>query len=153
MKKSTFSIAQKDPEMLNLIVQTSQKILAEWAIDCAIRVLPFFEEKYPQDPRPKRALETLQEWIDTGKFSMKIIRKASLDSHASARDMGSDIPAKSAARACGQAVATAHVPRHAYGSAIYAQQAIFRSTGSIEKTFEERNWQYNNLLKRSKIIC
>lgn len=45
---------------------------------------------------------------------MADIRKASLNSHAAAREVGEDSPARSAARACGQAVATAHVLRHAY---------------------------------------
>jgi hypothetical protein len=41
---------------------------------------------------------------------MAAIRKASLDAHAAARDVGADTPARSAARAASQAVATAHVP-------------------------------------------
>ncbi|OGB63001.1 hypothetical protein A2X44_03250 [candidate division CPR3 bacterium GWF2_35_18] len=40
---------------------------------------------------------------------MAVIRKASLDSHAAARDVGEDNPARSSARSAGQAVATAHV--------------------------------------------
>ncbi len=141
-----FSIAHEDEEMLVLVEKTDQKTLALWAIDCAERILPYFEEKYSQDHRPRRALETLKTWIDTGVFKMNVIRKASLDAHASAREVGEDSPARSAARACGQAVATAHVPRHAYGSAIYAQQAIFRATDSLEEAENERNWQYSRLI-------
>jgi len=149
MKKSKFSIAKKDPEMMELVRITNQKTLAQWAIDCAKRVLPYFEDKYPKDNRPRQALETLKEWIKTGIFKMSVIRKASLDSHAAARDCVEDSPAKSAARACGQAVATAHVSRHAYGSAIYAQQAIFRASNlnDTEKAAsKERDWQYKRLV-------
>ena len=32
--------------------KSDQKILALWAADCAEHVLPFFEEKHPQDDRP-----------------------------------------------------------------------------------------------------
>lgn len=110
MKNSKLSLKKHKEEFIEIVKQTDQKTLAIWAIDCAIRVLPYFEAKYPEDHRPRRALETLQTWIDTGVFKMVVIRKASLDAHTAARDVGEDTPARSAARACGQAVATAHVP-------------------------------------------
>ena len=139
MEKSKFSITRKDEKMLELVSKTDHKTLALWAIDCAERVMPYFEEKYPQDHRPRQAIETLKTWINTGVFKMAVIRKASLDSHAAAREVGEDSPARSAARAAGQAVATAHVPRHSYGPAIYAQQAIYRATNSMDAVESERN--------------
>ncbi|MEX1071060.1 MAG: putative immunity protein [Anaerolineales bacterium] len=149
MARSKFSIAHKDEEMLALVSKTDQRTLALWAIDCAGRVLPHFEKKFPQDRRPRQAIETLKIWLDTGVFKMSVIRKASLDSHAAAREVGEDIAARSAARAAGQAVATAHVPRHAYGSAIYAQQAIHRyaqPSDAEAATVRERDWQFKRLL-------
>lgn len=147
MAKPTFSIAHKDDEMLEFVGSTEHQILARWAIDCAERVLPYFEKTYPQDRRPRQAIETLTTWIDTGVFKMAVIRKAALDSHAAARDVGEDSPARSAARAAGQAVATAHVPSHAYGPAIYGQQAIYRATSSMDAAEREREWQYQHLLE------
>jgi len=150
MGKSRFSIAHTDEEMLALVHDTDHKILAVWAIDCAERVLPYFEETYPEDHRPRRAIEALQAWIQTGVFTMAGIRKASLDAHAAARDVAADTAARSAARAAGQAVATAHVPRHAYGPAIYAQQAIYRAAEPAEAVAaaaRERDWQYHHLLQ------
>ena len=149
MVKSKFSITRKDEEMLELVSKTDHQTLAIWAIDCAERVMPYFEEKYPQDHRPRQALETLKTWIDTGVFKMAVIRKASLDAHAAAREVGEDSPARSAARAAGQAVATVHVPRHAYGPAMYAQQAIYRATNPSDAdaaVAKERDWQYQHLL-------
>ncbi len=146
MEKSKISITRKDEEMLELVSKTDHKTVALWAIDCAERVMPCFEEKYPQDHRPRQAIETLKTWIDTGVFKMAVIRKASLDAHSAAREVGEDSPARSAAHAAGQAVATAHVPRHAYGPAIYAQQAIYRATNSMDAVENERNWQYQHLL-------
>jgi hypothetical protein len=145
--KSRFSLAHKDEEMLKLIGKTDKKTLAVWAIDCAERVMPYFEKTHPKDCRPRKAIETLQEWIRTGIFSMAVIRKASLDSHAAARDVGEDNAARSAARAAGQAVATAHVKTHSMGAAIYAQQAIYRSTCSDAAIAKERDWQYKRLLR------
>ena len=34
-----------------------QKSLALWAADCAEHVLQYFEEKYPKDDRPRKAIE------------------------------------------------------------------------------------------------
>ena len=142
MKTSSFSIVRKDDEMTELVGATGRKTLALRAIACANRVMPFFEENRPEDSRPRQALETLERWIATGILNMKVARKTSLGAHAAARDVAEESPARSAARAAGQAVATAHVRRHAYGAAISAQQAIDRSTGSLDAVERERNWQY-----------
>lgn len=150
MRKSKFSLVQHKAYFLALVEKTDQKILAAWAIDCAERVLPYFEQQYPEDQRPRQALETLQTWIDTGVFRMAVIRKASLDAHAAAREVGADNPARSAARAAGQAVATAHVPTHAIGAAIYGLQAIYRASDAADAAVavaRERDWQYRHLLE------
>ena len=151
MANSKFSLARHDDEMDALVADTDHKTLAYWAKACAERVLPFFEQDYPQDARPRQALETLQAWIDTGIFGMKVIRKASLESHAAARDVEDDNPARSAARAAGQAVATAHVRTHATGAAIYAQQAVHRAAIASGQDANvavsaERDWQIQTLL-------
>jgi len=151
MKKSKFSLTQyKDERIVELIKKTNHKTLAVWAIDCAERVLPYFEKKYPKDHRPRNAIKTLQTWINTGVFSMAVIRKASLASHAAAREAGEDNAARSAARAAGQAVATAHVPTHSIGAAIYALQAIHKATNSDATVAKERYWQYHHLLELNK---
>jgi len=150
MRKSRFSLEQQKAGFIELVEQTDQKTLAVWAVDCAMRVLPYFEEAYPDDRRPRQAVETLQEWIRTGVFKMAVIRKASLDSHAAARDVGGDNPARSAARAAGQAVATAHVPTHSIGAAIYALQAVHRAASAADAdsaVARERDWQLRRLLE------
>ena len=153
--KSKFSLLQyrKDERIVNLVKKTDKKILAVWAIDCAERVLPYFEKKYPKDKRPRKAIEILKDWIRTGEFKMRVIRKASLDSHASAREVGEDNAARSAARAAGQAVATAHVTTHSIGAAIYALQAIHRASKPSDAdsaVAKERDWQYEHLLELNK---
>jgi hypothetical protein len=153
MAKSKFSLVRNDEAMEQLMHQTDHKTLAIWARDCAERVMHYFEDEFPDDPRPRQALEALQAWIDTGIFSMKVIRKASLSSHAAARDVGEDSPARSAARAAGQAVATAHVYTHSIGPAIYAQQAIHRASNPAEAdaaVAKERDWQYQRLVELAK---
>lgn len=148
MSKHTFSLADQDEALVALIKTAAHKTLAQWSIACAERVLPFFVEKCPQDYRPQQALLALQLWIDSGIFSMKVIRTASLSAHAAAREVGEDSPARSAARAAGQAVATAHVRTHAIGAAQYALQALSRTKQTDHKKVltDERIWQYQSLL-------
>jgi|SRR6185436_13392271 len=150
MKKSRFSLAKHKGEFLELVSKTDHKTLAVWAIDCAQRVKPYFEENYPEDHRPREAIETLQAWIQTGVFKMAVIRKASLSSHAAAREVGEDNAARSAAHGAGQAVATAHVPTHSIGAAIYALQAIHRVTDAADAdaaVVKERDWQIQHLIE------
>lgn len=150
MKKSKFSLARKDEPMLELVGKSDHKTLAVWAIDCADRVLPYFEEKFPDDHRPRNALKALQLWINTGVFKMADIREASLASHAAAREVGEDNPARSAARAAGQAVATAHVRTHSLAAANYALQAVHRAANLVDAdaaVAKERDWQYQHLLE------
>jgi hypothetical protein len=124
-----------------------QRSMAIWAADCAERVLPFFEKAYPKDKRPRAAIEACRTWVQTGVFRMTDIRGASLAAHAAARDAKENDGACFAARAAGQAVATAHVPQHAYGSAYYALKAIAANdpADAESKVAEERSWQSQHL--------
>jgi hypothetical protein len=150
MKKPKFSLTKKDGPMAELVDQSNPVVLATWARDCALRVLPYFTSQFPDDPRPQAALDTLQDWIDTGEFHMQVIRSASMNAHAAAREVGEDNPARSAARAADQAAATAHVHTHAPVAALYAQQAIHRASSpeeALERVSKERNWQVNHLIE------
>jgi hypothetical protein len=124
-----------------------QRSLATCAADCAERVLPYFERAYPKDDRPRKAIEACRTWVRTGVFKMADIRGASLAAHAAAREAEEDKAACFAARAAGQAVATAHVPQHAYGAVYYALRAVATANpASAEvKVARERNWQSRRL--------
>ena len=121
--------------------------MATWAAACAERVLPFFEEAYPKDDRPRKAIEACRMWVRTGVFRMTDIRGASLAAHDAARDAKEHDAACFAAHAAGQAVATAHVPQHAYGGAYYALKAVAANdpTHTEFRIAEERSWQSQHL--------
>ncbi len=128
--------------------RTDHFALGSWAADCAERVLPFFEQKYPGDGRPREAIKTLRDWIDSGVFKMPVIRGAALAAHAAAREVkAADLAACYAARACGQAVGTAHVPTHALGAALYAFKAIAAShPADLDAVIaDEYTWQMDHL--------
>ncbi len=132
------------------IFRPDQNILALWAADCAERVLPYFEDKYPDDDRPRKAIEALHDWIRTGVFSMAVIRKASLGAHSAAKGK-TEVDAIFAAHAAGQAVGTAHVVTHALGASIYAIRAVAAHTGNVEDGLvTELSWQMKLLRKYTK---
>lgn len=90
----------------------------------AARVLKFFETERPNDKRPREAIEAIIEWAeDKRNLGMKEVRKLSLNAHAAARDVKSDV-AKYAAHSAGHAVGTWHVPTHALAAFGYAGRAI-----------------------------
>ena len=120
-----------------------QKLLAIWAADCAERVLPFFEKAYTQDDRPRKAIETGRIWVRTGVFKMAVIRGASLTAHAAAREAKDNNDAACfAARAAGQAVATAHVPQHAFGAPYYALKAVAAADTANAEVNVAREWKW-----------
>jgi len=150
MKRPKLAVTDMDKPIAELVRKTDHKTLAIWAADCAERALPYFEEKYPEDTRPRKAIEACREWARTGVFRMADVRKTSLAAHAAARDVKEGEPAHSAARAAGQALATAHVPAHALAAAIYAATAVRDATNSTDSdiaTTGERDWQYQHLLR------
>jgi hypothetical protein len=154
MPQPKFSLIEKDPQLRSLVQESDKKILAMWALACAERVLPYFSQSFPKDSRPQQALDALQDWIDTGKFSMKVIRTAALAAHAAAREVGEDSPARSAARSAGQAVSTTHVKEHALAAANYALQAIFRaniSNNPSEVVSAEKARQTQRLIELNQI--
>ncbi len=132
------------------VFRPDQKILALWAADCAEHVLPYFEDKYPDDDRPRKAIEECRIWAATRIFKMSVIRKASLDAHAAAKIAKED-DAKYAAHAAGQAVGTAHVVTHSFGASLYGIRAVAAHTGNLDNGLvSERNWQLDLLRKYAK---
>jgi hypothetical protein len=95
--------------------------LARWAADCAERVLHLFA-RHSADIRPQCALEIGRAWAN-GEVRTGAAIKASAAAHAAARGV-SDKAAIAAARAAGQAVATAHFADHSMGALLYALKAL-----------------------------
>jgi hypothetical protein len=141
--------AKTTVEVLNMkkYSKEDQRLLATWAANCAERVLPFFEKAFPDDYRPRKAIEACRTWIRSGEFRMAEIRGASLGAHAAAREAKENDTACFAARAAGQAVATAHVPQHALGSVYYALKAVAAAdpVNAADNISGEREWQLRHL--------
>jgi hypothetical protein len=125
----------------------NSRLLALWAADCAEHVLYLFEEKYPDDDRPRKAIEALHKWI-RGEMQVGQVRIAASAAHAAARESGDPV-ATAVARAAGQAAATAHVRGHARHAAQYAIKAIKEADGQAA-ALTERDRQLRLLVDVDK---
>ena len=132
--------------MRGLLDLPLHRLLASWAADCAEHVLHLFIAKYPQDDRPRRAIETARAW-SRGQSTVDEARKAAFAAHAAARGV-SDPAACDAARAAGHAVATVHMADHELGAAAYAIRAV-RAASPTDARDEavrmECQWQRDRL--------
>jgi hypothetical protein len=136
-----------DNPIAELLSKLDHKTLVIWATDCAQHALLYFEEKYPKDNRPRKAIQAGRAWI-RGEIAMSEARSAAFAAHAAARDANTDA-ARAAARAAGHAAATAHVADHAVHAATYAARAAGHTVDSIDvdaAIAKERDWQYQQLL-------
>jgi hypothetical protein len=110
--------------------------LALWAADCAEHVLSHFEEQYPEDERPRKAIEAAHAWA-RGEIRVGEARAASVAAHAAAcgADEGA---ARAAARAAGQAAATPRMTAHAPHAAANTAKAVTYASESAAAVAEER---------------
>ncbi|WP_223623810.1 putative immunity protein [Microbacterium sp. EST19A] len=124
--------------------------IAEWAVACADRSLPVFEELRPGDDRPRAAIAALRAWM-RGEIPMTECRTAAFAAHAAARDAADAPAAVAAARAAGQAVAVAHMFDHSPHAATYAAKAVGLHRGDAARA-AERQWQWEQLAPELRAI-
>lgn len=114
-------------ELIHLIEQQKHRTLAMWAFDCVQIPLVAFEEKYPNEYRPRKALELCKEWAK-GMIKMPIAKRAILEAHTVAKEID-DQEYVALVHAIGQGVATVHVETHALGLVFYELSAIVFKVG------------------------
>lgn len=77
------------PYIQDLIRQIDTQIketLARWAVDYAEKdILPLWASFYPEDERPKRALEVARQWL-AKEIKLPEAKAEILDCHAAARE-------------------------------------------------------------------
>ncbi len=114
-------------ELNELLQQQNHRVLVMWALDCAKLTLEQFESKYTEEHRPRTCLELCEKWA-RGKIKMPVAKRAILDSHAVAKEIG-DAQYGALCHAIGHAGATIHVSTHALGLPIYELTAIVLKYG------------------------
>ena len=154
-----FPLPKKDIRMKELIATTEHKTLAIWAIDCLERFMPYLENNYPNEERPRTAINILKDWIED-KISMWEARKYCWKVLAFGREIELDDKVGcQLARACSHTLATCHVPRHCEGVTMYTLSAMQYQNQDKENVLElmeeEKEWQINHLLelKNTNKIC
>jgi hypothetical protein len=146
MKKASVDTSA-DRSIAELLSKQDNGTLVLWAADCSEHVLPCFEEKHPEDNRPRKAIEAGRAWV-RGEIAVSEARTAAFAAHAAARDTN-QAAARAAARAAGHAAAAAHVNAHAFHAAAYAAKAATYAadpSNADANTAKERSWQYQLLL-------
>lgn len=106
---------------MRLVESQSKATIGNWGLSYASEhILPIYEKAYPNDGRIRISLRAAQEYfMGTRKF-----QKVNNDCSAAAKEAKGNPAAEAAARACHQAVALAHTPRHSIGVVFYGTAAI-----------------------------
>lgn len=131
---------EPDPTDLTLAVDDRRELIA-WAAECIHRLLPIFTEHRPNDQRLHDALFAV-EGFRAGTVSVAPMRQLAFGCHGAARDCDAAEP-EAVARACGQAMAIAHMGGHARNVERYTRKALHN-----QSLVEELAWQYEHLPAR-----
>ena len=146
LKKRNQVLFAKDMEYLQnlttLFREQSHRTMVLWALDLAAESVAKLEEKYPDENRPREALEAAWAWA-AGKIKMRLAQRKILDCHAFAKESDSreDI---ALCHAVGQACAVVHTVGHAIGYPIYDLSAIIYRLGidNCREAVERRKQEY-----------
>ena len=146
LKKRNQVLFVKDTEFLQdltmLFRDQNHRTMVLWALDLAAESVARLEEKYPDETRPREAMEAARAWA-AGKIRMRLAQRKILDCHALAKEIDSkeDI---ALCHAVGQACAVVHTAGHAIGYPMYDLSAIVYRLGSesCAEAVEQRRREY-----------
>ena len=90
MKKKNQVLFSKNSEYLQDLIMLfetqNHRVMALWAFEFASESIAKLEEKYPEEKRPREALETVKDWA-SGKIKMRLAQRKILDCHAFAKEI------------------------------------------------------------------
>ena len=146
LKKKNQVLFAKDSayiqDLIMLFENQNHKVMALWAFDFAAESIVKLEEKYPEEKRPREALETAKDWA-SGKIKMRLVQRKILDCHAFAKEIDNkeDI---AICHSIGQACAVVHTAGHAIGYPIYDLTALIYKYGidNCQNAVEQRKREY-----------
>lgn len=123
--------------LLRLAESQSKRTLCLWSIAYAQEhLLQIFEQSYPDDSRPRNALENAHGWLE-GRVRFAEAKKTNNGAHNAATDAQGNPAAQAAARAIAHASLSIHVSAHALGIAFYGSAAIAYDRAGLQATQEE----------------
>ncbi len=125
-------------ELMNLIETQSKATIARWCLDYAERqILPIYQKCYPNDNRPRMALDASRDWFNGLKKLPEVKNIILNECHQAAREAEGNPAVQAAARALGQAAACFHTPTHSLGIAFYGGAAIAYDQLGTEASLDE----------------
>ena len=143
-----------------LIDTQSKDTIRKWCLSYATeKMLPIFEEHYPNDERPRNAVNAAREYLD-GKVKFPVVKNLILNEcHAAARELDDNPIAQAAARAVGQGTAVVHTLTHSLGLFFYAAAAVAydrvgldASDEAYSEISEEVCLDYTNALRNIAVV-
>jgi len=122
----------------DLIDTQSKDTIRKWCLAYAEdRILPIFEKHYPDDNRPRNAVNAAHEYLD-GKVKLPVVKNIILNEcHAAARELDDNPIAQAAARSVGQGSSVVHTLTHSLGLYFYAAAAIAYDRIGLAATEDE----------------
>ncbi|WP_291812692.1 putative immunity protein [Cellulomonas sp.] len=121
-----------------------RRTVAEWAADCAERVLPLFEAEAADDGRPRDAIARARAFSRGELRAADEIRRRFVAGRAASAVRSP--AAVAAARAAAQASGVAHMGAHALGAAAYAAKAVGLGVpGRADAVDDEVRWQLRRM--------
>lgn len=157
-KRNNQVLFAKDSEYLQDLTRLFQgqdhRVMALWAFDFASASIAQLEAAYPEERRPREALEAAQAWA-AGQVKMRFAQRKILDCHAFAKEITcrEDI---AVCHAIGQACAVVHTAGHALGYPIYDLTALICKCGieNCTEAVERRKQEYiEKLLYWNAHLC
>ena len=114
-------------ELRELIAGANRRALILCALELAEETVRELESRYPDDHRPREAVEAARAWA-AGEIKMPLAKRAILDCHAMAKEL-TDPADIARCHAVGQACSVVHTAGHAMGYPIYELTALARELG------------------------
>ena len=114
-------------DLAALFAQQTRRVMILWALEFAASSVAALEETYPQEKRPREALEAARAWA-AGAIKMRPAQRKILDCHAFAKEISCKADIASC-HAVGQACAVVHTAGHAMGYPIYDLSSLVYRLG------------------------
>lgn len=134
LKRKNQVLFAKDSEYLQDLIMPfesqNHRVMVLWALDFAEESVHRLEAKYPEEQRPRIALQGAWNWA-SGKIKMREAQRKILDCHAFAKEID-DKEYIAVCHSIGQACAVVHTAGHAIGYPIYDLTSLVYKYGAEE---------------------
>ena len=149
LKRKDQVLFAKDSEFLQdlamMFREQDHRVMVLWALELAAESVAELEEKYPDETRPREALEAARAWAE-GKIKMRLAQRKILNCHAFTKELDSKVDI-ALCHAVGQACAVVHTAGHAMGYPMYELSAIAYRFG-VENCREAVEWRKQEYIQK-----